>query len=45
MNKTRKTFEKTIYLEIIAIGVIANDLAIIVCAMPGISLVIISRVA
>jgi len=38
-------FYRVIYREIIAIGVIARDLAIIVCDMPGISLVITSRVA
>jgi hypothetical protein len=33
------------YLEIIAIGVIANDFEIIVWDIPGISFVITSRVA
>ncbi len=45
MYEIKQNILKKIYLEIIAIGVIANDLAIIVCAIPGISLVITSRVA
>ena len=45
MHEIKQNILKKIYLEIIAIGVIVNDLAIIVCAIPGISLLITSRVA
>jgi hypothetical protein len=44
-NKRKKNILNKSYLEIIAIGVIANDFAIIVCDIPGISFVITSRVA